>query len=116
MAVPAPPAPGNRTGRARLVVPGKAVRKGVPDGYTEIFARLVNDGITVSGAKRTPALAGFGRTFMARWTDKGKAVAAHRQMFADCVRFLVATLAEPGKRIACAGWLVRAAIWGTVAH
>jgi dipeptidyl aminopeptidase/acylaminoacyl peptidase len=70
-------------------------------GYNEIFARLVNDGITVL-APNVRGSGGFGRTFV-HADDKEKRFAAIDDV-ADCVRFLVANgLADP-TRIACAGW------------
>jgi dipeptidyl aminopeptidase/acylaminoacyl peptidase len=70
-------------------------------GYSEIFARLVNDGILVL-APNVRGSGGFGRTFM-HADDKEKRFAAIDDV-ADCVRFLVDNgLADP-MRIACAGW------------
>ncbi|GAB3006654.1 alpha/beta hydrolase family protein [Mycobacterium bourgelatii] len=70
-------------------------------GYNEIFARLVNDGITVL-APNVRGSGGFGRTFV-HADDKEKRFAAIDDV-ADCVRFLVDNkLADP-RRIACAGW------------
>jgi dipeptidyl aminopeptidase/acylaminoacyl peptidase len=70
-------------------------------GYSEIFARLVNDGITVL-APNVRGSGGFGRTFV-HADDKEKRFAAIDDV-ADCVCFLVANdLADP-RRIACAGW------------
>jgi dipeptidyl aminopeptidase/acylaminoacyl peptidase len=70
-------------------------------GYNEIFARLVNDGITVL-APNVRGSGGFGRTFV-HADDKEKRFAAIDDV-ADCVRFLVDNgLADPA-RIGCAGW------------
>lgn len=70
-------------------------------GYHEIFARLVNDGITVL-APNVRGSGGFGRTFV-HADDKEKRFAAIDDV-ADCVRFLVDNgLADP-RCIACAGW------------
>jgi dienelactone hydrolase len=70
-------------------------------GYSEIFARLVNDGISVL-TPNVRGSGGFGRTF-GHADDKEKRFAAIDDV-ADCVRFLVDNeLADP-RRIACAGW------------
>ncbi len=70
-------------------------------GYDEIFARLVNDGITVL-TPNVRGSGGFGRSF-GHADDKELRFAAIDDV-ADCVRFLVDNqLADPG-RIACAGW------------
>ena len=70
-------------------------------GYSEIFARLVDDGITVL-APNVRGSGGLGRTFV-HADDKEKRFAAIDDV-ADCVRFLVDNgLADP-RRIACAGW------------
>ena len=70
-------------------------------GYSEIFARLVADGITVL-APNVRGSGGLGRTFV-HADDKEKRFGAIDDV-ADCVRFLVDNdLADP-RRIACAGW------------
>lgn len=70
-------------------------------GYNEIFAQLVNDGVTVL-APNVRGSGGFGRTFV-HADDKEKRFAAIDDV-ADCVQYLVAReLADPA-RIACAGW------------
>ena len=70
-------------------------------GYDEIFARLVNDGITVL-TPNVRGSGGFGRTF-GHADDKEQRFAAIDDV-ADCVRFLIDNeLADP-RRIACAGW------------
>jgi dipeptidyl aminopeptidase/acylaminoacyl peptidase len=70
-------------------------------GYDEIFARLVNDGITVL-TPNVRGSGGFGRTF-GHADDKEQRFAAIDDV-ADCVRFLIDNeLAHP-RRIACAGW------------
>ncbi|OBA80973.1 peptidase S9 [Mycobacterium sp. 1164966.3] len=70
-----------------------------PD-YSEVFARLVNDGITVL-VPNVRGSGGFGRTFV-HADDKEKRFAAIDDV-ADCVRFLVDNdLADP-RRVACAG-------------
>jgi dipeptidyl aminopeptidase/acylaminoacyl peptidase len=70
-------------------------------GYSEFFARLVNDGISVL-APNVRGSGGFGRTFV-HADDKEKRFGAIDDV-ADCVRFLVENgLADP-RRIACAGW------------
>jgi dienelactone hydrolase len=79
---------------------------GGPEGqsrpsYDEIFARLVNDGITVL-TPNVRGSGGFGRTF-GHADDKEQRFAAIDDV-ADCVRFLIDNeLAHP-RRIACAGW------------
>ncbi|HSS24781.1 MAG TPA: alpha/beta fold hydrolase [Mycobacterium sp.] len=79
---------------------------GGPEGqsrpaYSEFFARLVNDGISVL-APNVRGSGGFGRTFV-HADDKEKRFGAIDDV-ADCVRFLVDNgLADP-RRIACAGW------------
>ncbi|CAM3094968.1 S9 family peptidase [Mycobacterium intermedium] len=70
-------------------------------GYDEIFARLVNDGITVL-APNVRGSGGFGRTFV-HADDKEKRFAAIDDV-ADCVRFLVDNKLADSRRIACAGW------------
>ncbi|MDT5138348.1 MAG: hypothetical protein QOD58_2610 [Mycobacterium sp.] len=70
-------------------------------GYHEIWAQLVNEGITVL-APNVRGSGGFGRTFV-HADDKEKRFAAIDDV-ADCVRYLVDNeLADPA-RIACAGW------------
>jgi dipeptidyl aminopeptidase/acylaminoacyl peptidase len=70
-------------------------------GYDEIFARLVNDGITVL-TPNVRGSGGFGRSF-GHADDKALRFAAIDDV-ADCVRFLIDNeLADP-QRIACAGW------------
>jgi dipeptidyl aminopeptidase/acylaminoacyl peptidase len=70
-------------------------------GYSEVFSRLVNDGISVL-APNVRGSGGFGRTFV-HADDKEKRFSAIDDV-ADCVRFLVDNgIADP-KRIACAGW------------
>jgi dipeptidyl aminopeptidase/acylaminoacyl peptidase len=94
------PAPGSGTTGAMVYLHGGPEGQARP-GYNEIFARLVNDGITVL-APNVRGSGGFGRTFM-HADDKEKRFAAIDDV-ADCVRFLVDNgLAEP-ERIACAGW------------
>jgi dienelactone hydrolase len=79
---------------------------GGPEGqarprYSEIFSRLVSDGITVLAAN-VRGSGGFGRTFV-HADDKEKRFGAIDDV-ADCARFLVDNdLADPA-RIACAGW------------
>lgn len=79
---------------------------GGPEGqsrpaYSEVFARLVDDGITVL-APNVRGSSGFGRAFM-HADDKEKRFAAIDDV-ADCVRYLVDNgLADPA-RISCAGW------------
>jgi dipeptidyl aminopeptidase/acylaminoacyl peptidase len=70
-------------------------------GYSEIFARLVNDGISVL-APNVRGSGGFGRTFV-HSDDKEKRFAAIDDV-ADCVRFLVDNGVADPTRIACAGW------------
>ncbi|WP_322857889.1 alpha/beta hydrolase family protein [Mycobacterium shigaense] len=70
-------------------------------GYDEVFARLVDNGITVL-APNVRGSGGFGRTFV-HADDREKRFAAIDDV-ADCARFLVDSgLADP-RRIACAGW------------
>ncbi len=70
-------------------------------GYSEIFARLVGDGITVL-APNVRGSGGLGRNFV-HADDKEKRFGAINDV-ADCVRFLVDNgLADP-RRVACAGW------------
>ena len=70
-------------------------------GYDEIFARLVNDGITVL-APNVRGSGGFGRTFV-HADDKEKRFAAIDDV-ADCVRFLLDNELADARCIACAGW------------
>jgi dipeptidyl aminopeptidase/acylaminoacyl peptidase len=94
------PTAGNGVGGAVVYLHGGPEGQARP-GYSEIFARLVNDGITVL-APNVRGSGGFGRTFV-HADDKEKRFAAIDDV-ADCVCFLVANdLADPG-RIACAGW------------
>jgi dienelactone hydrolase len=93
------PAPGSGGG-AVIYLHGGPEGQARP-GYNEIFARLVNDGISVL-APNVRGSGGFGRTFV-HADDKEKRFAAIEDV-ADCVRFLVDNdLADPA-RIACAGW------------
>ncbi|MGB9302109.1 MAG: alpha/beta fold hydrolase [Mycobacterium sp.] len=70
-------------------------------GYDEIFARLVNEGISVL-TPNVRGSGGFGRAF-GHADEKEKRFAAIDDV-ADCVRFLVDNdIADP-RRIACAGW------------
>jgi len=93
------PAPGSGGG-AVIYLHGGPEGQSRP-GYNEIFARLVNDGISVL-APNVRGSGGFGRTFV-HADDKEKRFAAIEDV-ADCVRFLVDNdLADPA-RIACAGW------------
>jgi dienelactone hydrolase len=70
-------------------------------GYNEIFAHLVNDGITVL-TPNVRGSGGFGRAF-GHADEKEQRFAAIDDV-ADCVRFIIDSgLAEP-HRIACAGW------------
>ena len=70
-------------------------------GYDEIFARLVNDGITVL-TPNVRGSGGFGRTF-GHADDKEQRFAAIDDV-ADCVRFLIDNEVAHPRRIACAGW------------
>jgi len=70
-------------------------------GYSEIFAELVNDGITVL-APNVRGSGGFGRTFV-HADDKENRFAAIDDV-ADCVRYLVDNDLADGRRIAVAGW------------
>ena len=70
-------------------------------GYSEIFAQLVNEGISVL-APNVRGSGGFGRTFV-HADDKENRFGAIDDV-ADCVRFLLDNdIADP-HRIACAGW------------
>ncbi len=70
-------------------------------GYSEIFARLVEDGITVL-APNVRGSGGSGRTFV-HADEKEKRFGAIDDV-ADCVRFLVDNGLADAKRVACAGW------------
>ena len=93
-------AAGNGAGGAVVYLHGGPEGQARP-GYSEIFARLVDDGISVL-APNVRGSGGFGRTFV-HADDKEKRFGAIDDV-ADCARFLVDNgLADPG-RIACAGW------------
>ena len=70
-------------------------------GYSEIFARLVGDGITVL-APNVRGSGGLGRNFV-HADDKEKRFGAINDV-ADCVRFLVDNGVADPRRVACAGW------------
>jgi dienelactone hydrolase len=92
--------PASGTGGAVVYLHGGPEGQARP-GYSEIFARLVDDGIAVL-APNVRGSGGLGRTFV-HADDKEKRFGAIDDV-ADCVRFLVDNgLADP-RRIACAGW------------
>jgi dipeptidyl aminopeptidase/acylaminoacyl peptidase len=92
--------PEQATGGAVIYLHGGPEGQARP-GYSEIFARLVHEGITVL-APNVRGSGGLGRSFV-HADDKEKRFGAIDDV-ADCVRFLVDNgLADP-RRIACAGW------------
>ena len=92
--------PASGTGGAVVYLHGGPEGQARP-GYSEIFARLVDDGIAVL-TPNVRGSGGLGRTFV-HADDKEKRFGAIDDV-ADCVRFLVDNgLADP-RRIACAGW------------
>jgi dipeptidyl aminopeptidase/acylaminoacyl peptidase len=92
--------PTQPTGGAVIYLHGGPEGQARP-GYSEIFARLVDDGLAVL-APNVRGSGGLGRTFV-HADDKEKRFGAIDDV-ADCVRYLVDNgLADP-LRIACAGW------------
>jgi dipeptidyl aminopeptidase/acylaminoacyl peptidase len=92
--------PKQATGGAVIYLHGGPEGQARP-GYSEIFARLVGDGITVL-APNVRGSGGLGRNFV-HADDKEKRFGAINDV-ADCVRFLVDNgLADP-RRVACSGW------------
>ena len=92
--------PEQATGGAVIYLHGGPEGQARP-GYSEIFARLVGDGITVL-APNVRGSGGLGRNFV-HADDKEKRFGAINDV-ADCVRFLVDNGVADPRRVACAGW------------
>ncbi|BBZ37640.1 alpha/beta hydrolase family protein [Mycobacterium conspicuum] len=92
--------PAQPTGAAMIYLHGGPEGQARP-GYSEIFARLVGDGVVVL-APNVRGSGGLGRTFV-HADDKEKRFGAIDDV-ADCVRFLVDNGVADPTRIACAGW------------